>query len=108
MSLNWIAVLKAAPWKHILAAAPGTARAVNALWRRSRHGKSTMAPPRHGSDMEQQLEEMRLELMSAAQVIQSLAGQNAHLARAIDRLRRRMWLLSAALVVLAASLFYLR
>lgn len=108
MALNWIAVLKAAPWKQILAAAPGTVRTVDALWRRARLGKSTPPPARPGTDMEQQLEDMRLELMSAAQVIQSLAGQNAQLTRALDRLRRRMWLLSAALVVLAASLIYLR
>lgn len=108
MALNWIAVLKAAPWKQILAAAPDTARALNALWQRSRNGKRTAPPPPHGSDVEQQLELMRMELMSAAQVIQSLAGQNAHLTRALDRLRRRMWLLSVALVLLAGGLFYLR
>ena len=109
MAINWITVLKAAPWKQILAAAPGTARAVDAWWRRSRRAKSGQtAAADPGSSFEQQLEALRQELQSASLVIQSLAGQNAQLARRLDRLRQRMWLLSVTLIALVGALFYLQ
>lgn len=97
MAISWITAFKAIPWGQVVENAPTVLRGAKKLW--------GMAQPQLGehSRIEQDVAEVKDELAKAAQLIASLAEQNARLVEAVDILRvRTRALLVGGGVLLAA------
>lgn len=97
MAISWITAFRAIPWGHVVENAPTVLRGAKKLW--------GMAQPQVGenSRIEQDVAELKEELAKAAQLIASLAEQNARLVEAVEILRvRTRALLVGGGVLLAA------
>ena len=97
MAISWITAFKAIPWGQVVESAPTVLRGARKLW--------GMAQPQLGepSRVEHDVAELKEEVTKAAQLIASLAEQNARLVEAVEilRLRTRVLLVGGG-VLLAA------
>jgi hypothetical protein len=94
----WLAAFKVFPWREALALAPTIVQAARALWNTVRTDESTNAAPstEAASDNETRLRalearvaEIASEAISSAELVKSLAEQNAELVQAVEILRIR-------------------
>jgi len=98
MALSWITAFKAIPWGQVVENAPTVLRGAKKLW--------GMAQPQvagQHSRVEQDVAELKQEILKAAQLIESLAEQNARLVEAVEILRVRTRLLLVGGGVLLAA-----
>jgi len=105
MPLGWLTVFKAVPWGEVLAAAPGIARGARQAWKEVRKGRSGEDPPLVSPQdrlaaLETRVQELAAQNLAAAELVESLAEQNARLVQAVEILRLRTRWLAAGVVVL--------
>ncbi len=102
MALNWITAFKVIPWGQVMENAPTVLRGARKLWGMV---GNTAAQPRVAdrSHLEQEVGELRDEVAKGAQLIASLAEQNAELVGAIEVLRVRTRVLAIACVALSVA-----
>jgi hypothetical protein len=111
MGINWLVALKAVPWTDLAQAAPGIVKGARKLYTTVRGGAGTQAsgtegvdapaPGRSGLDarvaqIENRLSALMAEQQASAEVIRSLADQNARLIEVVEILRARARILVAA------------
>ena len=99
MALNWITAFKVIPWGQVLENAPTVLRGAKKLWDKAGNPQAAGAPSR----LEQEVSELRDEVAKGAQLIASLAEQNAQLVGAIEVLRVRTRVLGIACVTLSVA-----
>ena len=123
MAISWIAAFKKIPWTEVMSAAPTVVQGTKTLWDRVR-GKGTETTAQHAHEtqpspddataagierrlraLEAAMAESKSEAQSFAQLVASLAKQNARLVEAVAILRVRTRLLLGFCLVLAFSLF---
>jgi hypothetical protein len=113
MAINWLFALKAVPWSDVVQAAPAIVKGARKLFNTARESE----PPPVGTPdayadvdagsvqtrlqrLEAALQHVDAEQNSSAELIRSLAEQNARMVEAIEVLRARTRLLLGAGVVL--------
>ncbi len=121
MAAVWLQALKVIPWGTVIDAAPGLARSARGFFKKTQEAAqaaadSATASP-SGADegdplalatrrigaLEGALAQATERQQAAAELLDSLAAQNARLVEAVDVLRRRVQGLLIAGVVLAAA-----
>jgi hypothetical protein len=122
LAISWIAAFKKIPWTEVMAAAPTVVQGSKTLWDRVR-GKGAGGAARDASEtqpspddvtaagidrriraLEAAVAESKSEAQSSAQLIASLAKQNARVVEAVAMLRVRTRLLLGFCLVLALAL----
>lgn len=113
MAIGWISALKIIPWADVIEAAPVIAKTARKFFTRSEQASQDVAVPEApptGADalerlqqLEQRVAQMAQEQQVSAELIESLAAQNAQVVRAVDILRVRTRLLIVAVGVLLAA-----
>ncbi len=116
MAISWITAFKVIPWRDVIAAAPVVAEGAKKLWATARKkapeplaDTTTLDPADRLRTLEAQSAELKRELATSAELIQSLADQNLRLIKAVDKLRFRTWILlvfCGGLAVAVAVLFW--
>ncbi|WP_044528320.1 hypothetical protein [Herbaspirillum sp. B65] len=107
MGLSWLSAIKLIPWGDVVQATPGIVKGARELWSRTRKAKTAVDAQQVkpvGSDVDQlgqRLAQLEAEQLDATQLINTLAEQNAQLVATMDRMRRRLQLLTAGCVLLA-------
>lgn len=121
MAAVWLQALKVIPWGAVIDAAPGLAKSARGFFKKTQEAaqaaadSATAAPA--GADagdplaaatgrigaLEAALAQSTERQQAAAELLDSLAAQNARLVEAVDALRRRVQGLVIAAVVLAAA-----
>ena len=118
MALSWLTALKAVPWADVVQAAPGIVQGARKLFTAAKEyaaaadDASTSAHAGTRSDalevrvqqIETGLDALAAEQRSSAELIRSLAEQNANIVAALDIMRNRVRVLSAACIALAIAL----
>ncbi len=123
MAISWLAVLKSVPWSEVIGNAPKIAKGAKQLWDTLRKQsvpvepsatadqgeKSEAARLNDAEDrvaaLEQSLLQMHAQLQSSADLIKSLADQNALLVAQLETMRRRqVWLTIATSVMALVAL----
>ena len=116
MALNWLFALKAVPWADVVQAAPAIVKGARKLFNTAREsqpppvGDSEAYVP--GGDgvparlqrLEVALQNLDAEQSSSAELIRSLAEQNARVIEAIEVLRARVRLLLGVSIALTVAL----
>jgi len=113
MAIGWMSALKIIPWGDVIDAAPGIVKGARKIFRRSEEAAAqagvTVADA--GEDLAPRIAQLDVSLarlaeqqQATAQLMESLAEQNAQVVRAIDVLRVRTRLLMVACAVLAITL----
>ncbi len=129
MTNSWLKAIQSVPWSDVINNAPKVAEGAKGLWDRvakkagidaaadSVAPTQDITPPTELGQVYADLmllnkrqKQLELQLVSATELINSLAQQNQNLVQRLDRLQSRMrWLLTAALVCLVlACLAWLR
>ncbi len=122
MAAGWLSALKVIPWGTVIEAAPGLAKSARGFFKRTQDAVQATAddaavPPGTAPDgdalalatrridaLEARLSQAVERQQTAAELLDSLAAQNARSVEAIDALRRRSRVLLIAVVVLAVAL----
>lgn len=119
MPINWIVALKAVPWADVVQAAPHIVKGARKLFTTVRGetgaaATSTAAAGRSGenrsgvvprlTEVEAALDALRAEQRASAELIRSLAEQQAKMIEAIEILRARARILFALSGVLSVAL----
>jgi hypothetical protein len=94
MAISWLTALKLIPWRDVVENAPTVLRTARKLWNKEKPEPS----------LQQEVASLREEARRAAEVIESLAEQNARLVQAVEILRVRTRLLTYALGAVGAVL----
>lgn len=117
----WLQALKVIPWGNVIEAAPGLAKSARGFFKRTQEAAATAdhaAAPPAGADEGDPLADAKRRIaalegglaqaterqQAAAELLDSLAAQNARLVEAVDALRQRVRSLTVAAVVLAGAL----
>ncbi|WP_343589945.1 hypothetical protein [Paracidovorax wautersii] len=117
MAIGWMTALKLVPWGDVIEATPQILQAARRLMGSTRKGAAedvqatgadaggaiAMSTADQLAVMRDALVQLQDEQRASAQLIESLAEQNALLVRAVDALRRRQQRLVWAAGVLGAS-----
>lgn len=113
MAIGWMSALKVIPWGDVIEAAPAIVKGARKIFARTQQAEEPVAHPTAGSVADPQARIARLETSlvelaeqqkSSAQLIETLAEQNARIVEAVEILRVRTRLLMAACGVLAVLL----
>jgi hypothetical protein len=117
MAISWITALKIIPWSDVLESAPHIVKAAKHLFSTTKVDRDAFtagsgAPAdddiahlnRRIRMMEAKITELREEQKSSAELIKSLAEQNAYIVQAIEVLRVRLKMLFAVCVLLLSAL----
>ena len=120
MALSWLTALKAVPWADVVQAAPGIVQGARKLFAAAKGyaDKADNAPPASGKaggealevrlqQIESGIDTLATEQRSSADLIRSLAEQNASIVAALDAMRSRVRLLTGACIALAVALVVL-
>jgi len=118
---GWIGLLKHVPWREVVSNAPKLAEGAKSLWgtvaNKIRPGEAS--PPTPDGDvatplavritaLEAQQRELQAQLANSAELIRSLADQNAQLVARLDVLRNRQrWLAGGLVLTVIAALLVL-
>lgn len=118
MAIGWLGAVKAIPWTDVVANAPDIIRGAKRLWKMVRRSDPVPAKPDeagHGdriAALERRVEALevsesrtREEATEIADLISSLAGQNAELVKAVDMLGRRTRILAGMSALLVVAVF---
>lgn len=113
MAISWLTALKAVPWAEVVQAAPGIVQGARKLISAAKSygaapGAPRAAPPPDAlaerlRRVEAGIETLQGEQRATAELIRSLAEQNATIVAALDVLRSRMRLLVGACIVLGIA-----
>lgn len=117
----WLQALKVIPWGTVIEAAPGLAKSARGFFKRTQEAtaaadSAVVAPAgvdegdpladvmRRIATLDSRLAQAAERQQAAAELLDSLAAQNARLVEAVDALRQRARALTVAAVVLAIAL----
>jgi hypothetical protein len=117
MAIGWMTALKIIPWSNVLESAPHIVKAAKHLFAATKANRDSFTTS-HGaaaSDditpvsrriqvMEAKIAELREEQKSSAELIKSLAEQNAFIVEAFDVLRLRLKIVLVVCVLLSGAL----
>src|SRR5262245_48058017 len=114
MALSWLSALKAVPWADVVQAAPGIVQGARRLFTAAKSSAessdaATSSAARSGGlegrlqPIEAAIDALQGEQRSTAELIRSLAEQNAIIIAALDIMRRRVRLLTVTCVGLAIA-----
>jgi hypothetical protein len=110
MAISWMSALKVIPWGDVIEAAPAVVKGARKIFTRSQQVDSPAATVEPGADLQQRVQQLEsgvtqlLEQQRAsAQLMETLAEQNARLVQAVEilRVRTRLLLLSSAVLTVA-------
>ena len=114
MAIGWMTALKIIPWSHVLESAPHIVKAAKHLFSATKTDSDNFAAESNAPArddfvnlnkrirvIEAKIAELREEQKSSAELIKSLAEQNASVVEAIEVLRVRLKIL----LILCVSLF---
>ena len=113
MAIGWMTALKVIPWSDVIEATPGIVKGARKIFARSQQTETPVATDTPSSSVELQARVVQLESslarmaeqqQASAQLIETLAEQNARIVEVVDILRVRTRLLMAASGVLALLL----
>lgn len=120
MPISWITALKAVPWTDLVQAAPHIVKGARTLFTTVKNraaGDAAQAGVDHApeystpaelaarlADLGNAVQSLQTEQQSSAELIRSLAEQNARVVEAIAVMRARVRMLTAACAVLAIAL----
>ncbi|MEH3087836.1 MAG: hypothetical protein PGN26_15155 [Xylophilus ampelinus] len=117
MALGWMTALKLVPWGDVIEATPKIVKGAKELFRtgrgapRARPGAGSGVPATtEGLSLSAQIDQLRQRVQvledeqhSAAEVVASMAEQQAKIVQTVDALQKRVrWLTGACAVLLAA------
>ena len=116
MALGWMTALKLVPWGDVIEATPKIVKGAKKLFTSTREAAkpaaATVAVPATADPkavaalahaLQAQVATLEKEQRDSAELIASLAEQNAKIVTVVDGLQKRVRLLSGACLVLAAS-----
>jgi hypothetical protein len=111
MAIPWMLALKVIPWGDVIEAAPAVVKSARKIFTRSQQVDTPAATVEPGADLQQRVQQLEsgvtqlLEQQRAsAQLMETLAEQNARLVQAVEILRVRTRLLLVLGAVLAVAL----
>ena len=121
MAIDWIAALKFIPWSTVLEAAPHIVKGAKSLLAKTKNDPldSPVTPPaspspsseselanldRRMRQIQEKIIELNAEQQSSAELIKSLAEQNAHVVKAIEVFRVRTKVLIILCILLGSTL----
>ena len=113
MAIGWMTALKVIPWSDVIEATPGIVKGARKIFARSQQTDTPVATDSPSSSpelqarvvqLESSLAQMTEQQQASAQLIETLAEQNARIVEAVDILRVRTRLLMAVSGVLALLL----
>lgn len=113
MAIGWMSALKVIPWGDVIEATPGIVKSARKIFARSQQAEEAATAPVPAGAAEPSVRVAQLEASVAqlaeqqkasAQLIETLAEQNARIVEAVEALRVRMRFLIAACVALAVAL----
>ena len=122
MALGWLSVLKAVPWSDVVQAAPTIVQGARKLYTAAKSygdpsvdAQAAHARAREGGEnadvrLEQihaHIEVLQAEQRTSAEIIRSLAEQNAVIVTALDLMRKRMRVLVGFSILLLIMLIAL-
>jgi len=115
MALGWLTALKAVPWSDVVQAAPNIVQGARKLftaaksYRAPAEGAATTPASGGGSgdhsearlgQIDSHIETLQAEQRASAELIRSLAEQNANIVAALDLMRKRMRILASVSILL--------
>jgi len=115
MALGWLTALKAVPWSDVVQAAPHIVQGARRLYTAAKSyvdpavdvnaaqassGEPVEKPDARLVQIDAHIETLQAEQRATAELIRSLAEQNANIVAALDLMRKRMRLLVGAGVLL--------
>ena len=117
MAIGWLTALKVIPWGDVIEATPGIVKGARKIFTRTQQTDTPVAPhhtPATGAELQDRVLQLEARLAqvseqqgASAQLIETLAEQNARVVEAIEILRVRtrllLWL-SVVLGVVVAGL----
>ncbi len=110
MAIGWLTALKVIPWSDVIEATPGIVKGARKIFNRDQQVDvpAPAAPGATAPDRVAQLEaalvQLREQQQASAQLIETLAEQNARIVEAVQILRVRTRLLMVVSGVLALGL----
>ncbi len=118
MALSWLTALKAVPWSDVVQAAPDIVQGARKLFTAAKsYAGATSADPAAATSGERDdalsarvrlietgIQTLQSEQRSSAELIRSLAEQNAVIVAALDLIRKRVRILTCVCIVLATAL----
>lgn len=109
MAIGWMTILSNVPWSEVIKNAPAVAEGARKLWKKVGSKEEAEASEAVAVDPDARLHELQLrvdelnaQMLSASEVIRSLAEQNAQLIARVEKTRRRLLLLALANVAIGA------
>jgi hypothetical protein len=108
-----MSALKVIPWGDVIEATPGIVKGARKIFARTQQAEDTVAHPEatgvadlpaRVAQLESSLTELAEQQKASAQLIETLAEQNARIVEAVEILRVRTRLLIGGCVVLAVAL----
>lgn len=109
MAIGWMSALKVIPWGDVIEATPGIVKSARKIFTRSQQAEEAASAPTAAdpsariAHLEASLTELAEQQKASAQLIETLAEQNARLVEAVQILRVRTRFLIAACSVLAIA-----
>lgn len=110
MAIGWLTALKVIPWSDVIEATPGIVKGARKIFTRGQQadvpvaGAPGAAAPDRVTQLEAALAQLREQQQASAQLIETLAEQNARIVEAVQILRVRTRLLMVVSAVLALGL----
>jgi hypothetical protein len=113
MAIGWMTALKVIPWGDVIEATPGIVKSARKIFARSQQAEEAAAAPVPANagdpsariaQLEASVAQLAEQQKASAQLIETLAEQNARIVEAVDTLRARTRFLVATCVVLAVAL----
>ena len=108
MALGWLTALKAVPWSDVVQAAPHIVQGARKLYTAAKSyvdpsvdpkatpasgGERDESPDARLQQIDAHIETLQAEQRASAELIRSLAEQNANIVAALDLMRKRMRIL---------------
>lgn len=124
MAISWLTVLKNVPWSDVISNAPKVADGAKKLWNnvgaKREHSvvrEEGLGEPRPGDSamvsalrsevgaLEEEIDELRGQMVASSGLIKDLADQNAQLIARVELMRRRVtWIAGGAVLSLALAI----
>lgn len=110
MAIGWMTALKVIPWGDVIEATPGIVKSARKIFTRSQQAEEAATAPAAAGDpaariahLEASLAQLAEQQKASAQLIETLAEQNARIVEAVDTLRVRTRFLIVACVLLTLA-----
>lgn len=102
MAIGWLTILSNVPWTDVIKNAPAVADGARKLWKKVGGKTSTASnvpvaepatPEDRIANLQARVDELHAQMLTASEVVRSLAEQNAQLIARVEKTRRRLlWL----------------